>query len=75
LIISVYSGISPQKGYSADEDQGLMRFSCRANEHWFILDQWWYFSYTFYEISSPIFKKITIQLNPKYYPEDSSWSR
>jgi hypothetical protein len=24
LIISVYSGISPQKGYSADEDQGLM---------------------------------------------------
>lgn len=68
IIDSVYSGISPQKGYDGDEDQGLMGalsvllkiglFSTNGG----IADK------PFYEISSPVFDKITIQLNPAYYP-------
>ncbi len=67
VIDKVYSGVSPEFGYSGDEDQGLMGalavlmkmglFSVHggANEE------------PIYEIASPIFKKITIQLDPAYY--------
>ena len=68
IINTVYSGVSPQKGYYGDEDQGLMGalavlmkiglFSMHggANEA------------PIYEISSPIFDKITIHLEEDYYP-------
>lgn len=68
VIDSVYSGLSPEYGYSGDEDQGIMGslavlmkigiFSMRGGA-----DQ-----QPIYEIGSPIFKEITIHLNQKYYP-------
>lgn len=68
VIDNVYSDISPQKGYNGDEDQGLMGalavlmkiglFSMRGG---CALEP-------VYEIGSPIFDKITIQLEPNYYP-------
>ena len=67
VIEKVYSGISPHYGYSGDEDQGLMGalavimkmglFSMRggtANE-------------PIYEIASPVFNKITIHLDNRFY--------
>lgn len=68
---SVYSGISPQRGYSGDEDQGLMGslavllkmglFSLKGGTS---VDP-------VYEIGSPIFDRVTIHLNRDYYPGDS----
>ncbi len=68
VIDSVYSGLSPQYGYSGDEDQGLMGslavlmkmgiFSMRGGAE----------TKPIYEIGSPIFDEIHIHLNPKYYP-------
>ena len=71
VVDSVYSGISPYKGYSGDEDQGLMGslavlmkmglFSMRGGA---ALDP-------VYELSSPIFDEIEIRLNEDYYPGGS----
>ncbi len=71
VIDAVYSGISPQKGYSGDEDQGLMGalavlmkmglFSMRGGA---ALEP-------VYELSSPIFDEIEITLDKKYYPGGS----
>ncbi len=70
VIQDVYSGISPQYGYSGDEDQGLMGslavlmkiglFSMRGGAA----------EEPIYEITTPIFDKVTINLNPDYYPGD-----
>ncbi|RMG25288.1 MAG: glycoside hydrolase family 92 protein [Bacteroidetes bacterium] len=64
---SVYEGISPERGYSGDEDQGLMGalavlmkmglFSMRGGA---ALEP-------VFEIGSPIFDKITLQLDPDFY--------
>ncbi len=68
VVEKVYSGISPQFGYSGDEDQGLMGSLA-------ILMKMGLFSLRggcaqkpVYEFSSPIFDKITIHLDEKYYP-------
>ena len=71
VIDTVYDGISPQKGYSGDEDQGLMGslavlmkmglFSMRGGA---ALDP-------VYELSSPIFEEVKIHLNDAYYPGKS----
>ena len=71
VIDSVYSGLSPEFGYSGDEDQGLMGslavlmkmgiFSMRGGAD----------TEPVYEISSPIFREITIHLNQHYYPGKS----
>ncbi len=68
VIDSVYSGLSPQYGYSGDEDQGLMGslavlmkmgiFSMRGGAE----------ERPIYEIGSPIFDEIIIHLNHHYYP-------
>jgi len=68
VIDKVYSGVSPEFGYSGDEDQGLMGslavlmkiglFSMRGGA----------FNKPTYEISSPIFDRIKIHLDPNYYP-------
>ena len=70
VINTVYSGISPQKGYSGDEDQGLMGslavlmkmglFSMRGGAA----------LHPVYELSSPIFEEVKIHLNTDYYPSD-----
>ena len=67
IIDSVYSGISPQKGYSGDEDQGLMGSLAVLLKMGLFSTNGGTSEKPFYEISSPVFKKITIQLNQKYY--------
>ncbi len=71
VINEVYSGVSPHKGYSGDEDQGLMGslavlmkmglFSMRGGAALAPV----------YELSSPIFTDIKIHLNQDYYPAKS----
>ena len=68
VVNKVYSDLSPDLGYSGDEDQGLMGSLA-------VLMKMGLFSVNggttpepFYEIGSPIFDKVTIQLNPDYYP-------
>jgi predicted alpha-1,2-mannosidase len=68
IIDSVYSGISPQKGYSGDEDQGLMGSLAVLLKIGLFSMNGGTSEKPFYEISSPIFDKIIIHLNPKYYP-------
>ncbi len=67
LIDSVYSGISPQKGYSGDEDQGLMGTLAVLLKTGLFSTNGGTSVKPFYEITSPAFKKITIHLNKKYY--------
>jgi len=68
IIDSVYSGISPQKGYSGDEDQGLMGSLAVLLKIGLFSTNGGTSEIPFYEITSPIFNKITIHLNNKYYP-------
>lgn len=68
LIDSVYSGISPQKGYSGDEDQGLMGSLAVLLKIGLFSTNGGTSEKPFYEISSPIFTKITLKLNSHYYP-------
>jgi len=67
LVDSVYSGISPQKGYSGDEDQGLMGSLAVLMKIGLFSTNGGTSQKPFYEITSPIFDKITIHLNAKYY--------
>ncbi len=67
IIDTVYSGISPQKGYSGDEDQGLMGSLSVLLKIGLFSTNGGTSEKPFYEITSPIFNKITIHLNPKYY--------
>lgn len=67
VIDKVYSGLSPQFGYSGDEDQGLMGALA-------VLMKIGLFSLKggaaiepVYEIASPIFDKITIHLDDRFY--------
>ena len=64
-----YGGITPDKGYGGhDEDQGQMGgisalmaiglFSVTGTES----------DVPYYDITSPIFDRVTIRLNPDYYP-------
>jgi predicted alpha-1,2-mannosidase len=68
IIDSVYSGISPQKGYSGDEDQGLMGSLAVLLKIGLFSTDGGTSEKPFYEVTSPIFNKVTIHLNEKYYP-------
>jgi len=68
IIDSVYSGLSPQKGYSGDEDQGLMGSLAVLLKIGLFSTDGGTSEKPFYEITSPIFDRITIALNPAYYP-------
>ncbi|GGD49904.1 hypothetical protein GCM10011514_12630 [Emticicia aquatilis] len=67
VIEKVYSGISPEYGYSGDEDQGLMGSLSVLLKTGIFSTNGGTTPKPFYEISSPIFNKITFKLNPKYY--------
>lgn len=63
-----YYGSDPYKAWLGDEDEGQMG-------SWFVMSAMGLFQTDggasvkpFYEITSPIFKNITIHLDPKYYP-------
>ncbi len=68
LVDSVYSGISPQKGYSGDEDQGLMGSLAVLLKIGLFSTDGGTSEKPFYEITSPIFNKIVLHLQEKYYP-------
>jgi len=71
VIEQVYSGVSPHKGYSGDEDQGLMgALAVLMKIGIFSMDGGTAVE-PFYELSSPIFDEIKIQLNPDYYSDNS----
>lgn len=67
VVKETFSGLAPNTGYNGDEDQGLMgslnvllkiglfQMNGGTDEN------------PQYQIGSPIFNKVTIQLNPKYY--------
>ncbi|TSA37936.1 MAG: glycoside hydrolase family 92 protein [Porphyromonadaceae bacterium] len=66
-ILDHYYGTNPFDGYPGDEDEGQMGA-------WYVMSAMGLFemdggasSDPVYEISGPIFKKITIQLDPDYY--------
>jgi putative alpha-1,2-mannosidase len=65
---SVYSGISPQKGYSGDEDQGLMGSLAVLLKIGLFSTNGGIAPKPFYELTSPIFSKITLHLDQRYYP-------
>ncbi|HVU58158.1 MAG TPA: GH92 family glycosyl hydrolase, partial [Puia sp.] len=71
VIDSVYSGISPQKGYGGDEDQGLMGALSVLLKIGLFSTNGGVSQKPFYEISSPLFNKITLHLNRAYYPGGS----
>lgn len=67
VIDKVYSDLSPQFGYSGDEDQGLMGSLSVLMKSGIFSTNGGTSSEPYYEISSPIFNKITFNLNQKYY--------
>lgn len=67
IIDKVYSGISPDSGYSGDEDQGLMGSLAVLLKTGIFSTSGGTTPKPYYEISSPVFNKITFHLNPKYY--------
>ncbi len=67
-ILEHYYGTGPVDGYPGDEDQGQMGA-------WFVMSAMGLFEMDggcsvkpVYEIGSPLFDKITIHLDPRYYP-------
>jgi putative alpha-1,2-mannosidase len=68
---SVYSGISPQYGYSGDEDQGLMGSLAVLMKMGIFSMKGGTATAPIYELGSPVFDRVTIRLNKDYYPGDS----
>jgi|GEM_PF-22274 len=68
VVKEVYSGISPDYGYSGDEDQGLMGALAVLFKIGLFTTDGGVSTTPIYEIGSPIFDKITLRLNPDYYP-------
>lgn len=67
VVEKVYSDLSPELGYSGDEDQGLMGSLAVLMKIGLFSVNGGTTEEPFYEIGSPAFDKITIALNPKYY--------
>ena len=67
VVEKVYSDFSPKLGYSGDEDQGLMGSLCVLMKTGIFSVNGGTSAEPFYDISSPIFSKITFHLNLKYY--------
>ncbi|WP_025763487.1 GH92 family glycosyl hydrolase [Dyadobacter tibetensis] len=67
VIEKVYSDLSPQYGYSGDEDQGLMGSLAVLLKIGIFSTNGGTSEQPFYEVTTPLFDKVTIKLNPKYY--------
>ncbi len=67
VVDKVYSGISPEYGYSGDEDQGQMGSLAVLLKIGLFSTNGGTAPDPFYEIGSPVFDKITIHLAPRYY--------
>ncbi|MGB7394794.1 MAG: glycoside hydrolase domain-containing protein, partial [Pricia sp.] len=64
----VFGGLSPATGYNGDEDQGLMGSLAVLMKIGLFQMNGGTGENPVYEMGSPIFDKIEIRLNPKYYP-------
>ena len=67
VIEDVYSGTDPHSGYSGDEDQGLMGSLAVLMKMGLFSMKGGTSAEPIYELSGPIFDKITIELDPNYY--------
>lgn len=67
VVEAVYSGLSTSSGYSGDEDQGLMGSLAVLYKIGLFQMNGGTEENPEYQIGSPIFDKITIELNPNYY--------
>lgn len=67
VVKSVYSDLSPENGYNGDEDQGLMGSLAVLMKIGLFQMNGGTEADPAYQIGSPIFDKITIELNPNYY--------
>jgi predicted alpha-1,2-mannosidase len=68
VVDSVYSGLSPDYGYSGDEDQGLMGSLAVLMKIGLFQLNGGTEEDPVYLIGSPVFDRITIDLNNEYYP-------
>ena len=67
VVKSVFSGLGPNTGFNGDEDQGLMgSLSVLLKVGLFQMNGGTEKNPE-YQIGSPIFDKVTVQLNPDYY--------
>lgn len=67
VVDKVFSGLSPATGYNGDEDQGLMGSLAVLMKIGLFQMNGGVDENPEYQIGSPIFDKITIQLNPDFY--------
>lgn len=67
VIKETFSGLSPSTGYNGDEDQGLMGSLNVLFKMGLFQMNGGTEDNPVYQIGSPIFNKVTIQLHPKYY--------
>lgn len=68
VVNAVYEGLSTRRGYNGDEDQGLMGSLAVLMKIGLFQMNGGTEENPVYEIGSPVFDRITIQLNPDYYP-------
>lgn len=67
VVNAVYEGVSPDKGYIGDEDQGLMGALAVLMKIGIFSMDGGTSTEPFYELGSPIFDKVTIKLDNEYY--------
>ncbi|WP_201300926.1 GH92 family glycosyl hydrolase [Sunxiuqinia indica] len=67
VVETVYEGISPQRGYNGDEDQGLMGSLAVLMKLGLFSMDGGCSGEPQLELGSPLFDKVIIHLNPKYY--------
>jgi predicted alpha-1,2-mannosidase len=68
IVNKVYSELSPDSGYNGDEDQGLMGSLAVLMKIGLFQMNGGTEENPSYQLGSPIFDQITINLNPSYYP-------
>jgi predicted alpha-1,2-mannosidase len=71
VVNAAFSGLSPATGYNGDEDQGLMGTLAVLYKIGLFQMSGGTEANPSYQLGSPIFDKVTIQLNQKYFPGKS----
>lgn len=68
VVAEAFSGLAPSTGYNGDEDQGLMGSLAVLMKIGLFQMNGGTEADPEYQVGSPIFDKVSIQLNPDYYP-------
>lgn len=71
VVEAAFSGLSPSTGYNGDEDQGLMGSLAVLLKIGLFQMNGGTEENPEYQIGSPVFDKVTIHLNPGFYPGGS----